>query len=107
MSELTEAERKELLCDCADEANPLTCPGCTGSALHLWTEKSGAEILEAAEAIVARHVARAAREALLSAAGAVAHQVRRFEVGCEADTGYYDAHMEITKMLRDRADQIG
>lgn len=44
-------------------------------------------------------------EALREAADDVLHQVRRFEVGCEADAGYYDAHMEIAKHLRDRADE--
>jgi len=63
---LTEEERAALLCDCADAANSLACPGCTPSALHLWTEKPAAEILAAAEAILAaRLAAHEAREAEL------------------------------------------
>ena len=50
--------------------------------------------------------ARGAVRALREAADDVDHQVRKFEVGCEADAGYYDAHMEIRKMLRDRAARI-
>ena len=49
---------------------------------------------------------RAAKvEALREAADDVTYEVRQFEAGCEADP-YYDAHMEIAKMLRDRADRI-
>ena len=59
------------------------------------------------EALIARHRAEAAAEALLSAADDVTYEVRQFEIGCEADAGYYDAHMEIQRMLRDRADRIG
>lgn len=50
--------------------------------------------------------AAAKAEALREAAADVAYQVRQFEVGCEADVGYYDAHMEIRKHLLDKADQI-
>ena len=49
---------------------------------------------------------RGAVQALREAADDIAYEVRRFKIGCEADAGYYDAHMEIRKMLRDRADEI-
>ena len=51
--------------------------------------------------------AEGAREALTSAREDVLHQVSRFEIGCEADVGYYDAHMEIAKLLEGLADRIG
>jgi len=54
---LTDAEIVALLCDCADEANSLACPGHSPSARHLWTEKSAAEILAAVERILADRLA--------------------------------------------------
>ena len=54
------------------------------------------------DAFVTEREQSAEREALTSAAEEVL-RASAIEVGCEADVGYYDAHMEIQKMLRERA----
>ncbi len=63
-------------------------------------------LYEAVEALIAARVKAAKVEALREAADDVTYEVRQFEAGCEADLGYNNAHMEIAKMLRDRADRI-
>jgi len=57
--------------------------------------------------VVDELVAEAKVAALCEAADDVSHEVRKFEPSCEADLGYYDAHMEVVKMLRDKADREG
>lgn len=64
------------------------------------------EVESAVDALVAARVKAAKVEALREAADDVTYEVRQFEAGCKADLGYYDTHMEIAKMLRDRADHI-
>ena len=112
MSHLTDKQRERLLtpCECGHTIND------HGSLVACWRcEDEGGEcetpfealLTARIEALLAEARAEGAREALREAADDVAYEVRRFEPGGVADLGYYDAHMEIQKMLRDRAEQIG
>jgi len=71
--------------------------GCA-STVPGWNRELVEELLPLIEAEKAK--------ALREAADDVAHEVRKFEPSCQADLGYYDAHMEVMKMLRDKADRL-
>ena len=63
-------------------------------------------LFNAVEALLFARVQAAKAEVLRSAAWDVRHEVRNLRPDCEADAGYYDAHIEIAKHLDDEADRL-